>query len=158
MIVNNFIQLTLLSLLTKAQVTNFGSEDGLTEVRKRVAEWEYPVAPRDESATDTYWGKTVQDPYRPLKSLLDPKTLKIIDESNQFTKKVLDLDVTRSSVRNDLERMSAYERTSLTANVNGTIYQLYNPGTYTQSILTRQRTTVLVKLLLKIFTKNFVDE
>ncbi|KXN64801.1 hypothetical protein CONCODRAFT_13905, partial [Conidiobolus coronatus NRRL 28638] len=138
MLINNFIQLILLSLLTKAQFNETSSEDSLDDFGKKVTEWKYPVAPSDPNAGDVFWGQTVKDIYRPLSNPFDSKTLKYIDESNAFTKKYLEQDRSRDRTRRTLESMYNYERITQKTVVNGTTYELYNPGSNTVSILTRR--------------------
>jgi prolyl oligopeptidase len=138
MVINNFIQLVLLSLLTKAQLNKASNESSIDSYGKKVDEWKYPFAPNDTYAGDTFWGQFVKDIYRPLSNPFDSKTLKYIEESNAFTNNYLDQDKSRIYTRRTLESMYNYERISQQTVVNGTTYEVYNPGSYTVGILTRR--------------------
>lgn len=76
----------------------------MTESRHRV----YPEAPR-ASVVDDYFGRGVQDPFRPLEQASHPDTLSWVEAQNELTRAHLDGPV-REAIRRRLEELFDYER------------------------------------------------
>ncbi|KXN68748.1 prolyl oligopeptidase [Conidiobolus coronatus NRRL 28638] len=138
MIFNSCIQLICLALIAKGQPANSTSEKDLAVNSQATRNWSYPLAPRDDNASDIFWGKTVQDPYRPLTKPLDPKTLKFIEESNAFTSSILELDATRSEIRKAIQRYGGQPIEHSYGLSNGYMYSLYNSGEQDQAVIARR--------------------
>jgi prolyl oligopeptidase len=141
MILNNLIKLICLSLLVKGKATNFTNEENLAVTAQAIRQWNYPIAPRDENASEIFWGQPVQDPYRPLANPFDSKTLKFMEESNTFTDSILELDATRAATRKAIQRFGGLPIEYSYSKFNNFEYSLYNPGDADQFIISRRYLT-----------------
>ncbi len=97
----------------------------------------YPVTETTQAA-DTYFGKTIEDPYRWLEDDLNPKTREWINAQNKETYAYLDQIPYRETLRKKLEKIWNYERYSAPFKEGKYTYFYKNNGLQNQSVLYRQ--------------------
>lgn len=99
---------------------------------------EYPKAPKDDSA-DTYFGRKVADPFRPLENDTAEATLRWVSEQNALTRGYLDKIPFRDRIRQQLATFADYRKTGTPSRSNdGRIYYYENDGLQNQSVLWRK--------------------
>lgn len=94
----------------------------------------YPPAPRD-SVTDTYFGRVVADPYRPLEALDSPATREWVASQNALTRGTLDSLPARPWFARRLTELWDYPQAELPERVAGRIFYRRNDGRQKQSVL-----------------------
>lgn len=97
----------------------------------------YPVT-ETVPASDTYFGKTIEDPYRWLEDDLNPKTREWINAQNKETYTYLEQIPYRETLRKKLEKIWNYERYSAPFKEGKYTYFYKNNGLQNQSVLYRQ--------------------
>lgn len=97
---------------------------------------EYPQAPMDSTVTDTYFGMTVADPYRPLENDTAAATLAWAAAENEITNAYLNAIPFKNKVRERMGQLVNYKKTSLPwREKNGKYYYFENSGSQNQSVL-----------------------
>lgn len=98
---------------------------------------QYPHTPVSEYA-DTFFGKSVPDPYHWLEDDLNPKTREWINAQNNLSSRYLDAIPYRNQIRQNLENIWNYERYSAPFREGKYTYFYKNNGLQNQSVLYRQ--------------------
>ncbi|MBY0424732.1 MAG: hypothetical protein K2Q22_03765, partial [Cytophagales bacterium] len=62
---------------------------GYSDLYSQSKDWNYPYTPK-EDVFDTYWGKTINDPYRWLENDTLKRTKEWVLSQNELTKKYMD--------------------------------------------------------------------
>ncbi len=97
----------------------------------------YPQAP-EEPVTDTYFGITVNDPYRPLENDTAAATARWVEAENALTSAYLTQIPYRNDVRRRLTQLNNYHKAGLPFKENdGMFYFFENDGLRNQSVLYR---------------------
>lgn len=97
----------------------------------------YPVAPHDNTI-DTYFGKTVADPYRPLENDTAAATLQWVKAENAITRGYLDAIPFRDRIHTRLTELNNYVKTGMPSKEpDGRYYFYENDGLKNQSVLYR---------------------
>ncbi|TNE56807.1 MAG: S9 family peptidase [Bacteroidetes bacterium] len=99
----------------------------------------YPDTRQDSTVSDTYFGTTVQDPYRWLEDDQSEETKKWVIEENKVTFGYLDQIPTRASIKERLEAIWDFEKYSTPFQKAGYFYFFKNDGLQNQSVLYRQK-------------------
>jgi len=94
----------------------------------------YPAAPHD-ATTDTYFGTTVADPYRPLEQMDAPATKTWLDQEIALTQTYFAAIPQRAAIAAHLRRMANYERVGLPYHIGKRYFYTYNSGLQNQSVL-----------------------
>jgi prolyl oligopeptidase len=97
----------------------------------------YPPAPRSEQV-DTYFGRRVADPYRPLEDLDAPATKAWVEAENAVTFAYLGGLARRDSIRQRLTALWNYPRTQVPYREAGQLWFRRNAGLQRQSVLYRK--------------------
>ena len=99
----------------------------------------YPEAPHD-ATTDTYFGTTVADPYRPLENDTAAATKNWVEAENALTQAYLLQIPFRSRVKDRLTQLNDYHKAGLPYLENDGMYYIYeNDGLRNQSVLYRMK-------------------
>src|SRR5919198_6488172 len=99
-------------------------------------QWRYPPAPKSDGG-DTYFGRSVADPYRPLEDLDAPATKAWVEAENALTFGYLDGLARRDSIRQRLTALWNYPRTGVPVREAGQLWFRRNAGLEKQSVLYR---------------------
>ena len=99
----------------------------------------YPPSNRQD-VTDTYFGRSVPDPYRWMEDLDSPATKSWVEAENAVTFAYLGKLPQRDSIRDRLTKLWNYPRTQVPVRVAGEIFYRRNEGLQKQSVLFRQKT------------------
>ncbi|MBV8637282.1 MAG: S9 family peptidase [Candidatus Eremiobacteraeota bacterium] len=94
----------------------------------------YPAAPKD-GTVDTYYGRAVADPYRPLESIDSPEVVKWVQAEQQVTRDYLDGIPVRDTIAAHLKNIANYERVSPPYHVKNQYFFSRNTGLQKQSVL-----------------------
>lgn len=94
----------------------------------------YPKPPTD-ATSDTYFGTSVPDPYRPLESIDSPQTRAWVEAEHALTRGYLDAIPQRAAIRAHLQSMVNYERFSAPFHQRDQYFYFYNSGLQNQSVL-----------------------
>lgn len=97
----------------------------------------YPVTKKVEHA-DTYFGKSVNDPYRWLEDDRSPETEAWVKEQNKVTYNYLDQISYRNALKTRLEKMWNYEKIGSPFTEGDYTYFYKNNGLQNQSVLYRK--------------------
>jgi prolyl oligopeptidase len=97
----------------------------------------YPPAPRSEQV-DTYFGRRVADPYRPLEDLDAPATKAWVEAENAVTFGYLGGLARRDSIRQRLTALWNYPRVQVPYREAGQLWFRRNAGLQRQSVLYRK--------------------
>ena len=100
-------------------------------------QWRYPLAPKSDGG-DTYFGRSVADPYRPLEDLDAPATKAWVAAENALTFAYLDGLARRDSIRERLTALWNYPRTQVPVREAGQLWFRRNAGLQKQSVLYRK--------------------
>lgn len=99
----------------------------------------YPAAPTDPAAVDTYFGITVPDIYRPLENDTAAATTQWVKAENQLTENYLSKIAYRDGLRNRLSQLFNYKKAGIPSKENDGRYYFYeNSGLENQSVLYRK--------------------
>ena len=96
----------------------------------------YPPAPR-AGVVDSYFGRLVADPYRPLENLDSAATTAWVDAENAVTFAYLGGLARRDSIRARLTALWNYPRVGVPAREAGQLWFRKNTGLQKQSVLYR---------------------
>lgn len=100
----------------------------------------YPDAPKD-ATVDTYFGRKVADPYRPLENDTAPATLEWVKAENAVTRDYLDAIPFRADIHKRLTALNNYAKVGMPSKENdGRYYWYENDGLKNQSLLYRSKT------------------
>ncbi len=100
----------------------------------------YPEAPAD-GTVDVYFGKEVNDPYRPLENDTAAETLAWVKAENAVTEEYLSNIPFRGQIRERLKQLNDYPKTGMPYKDNDGKYYFYkNDGLQNQSVLYRSDT------------------
>ncbi len=100
----------------------------------------YPTAPKD-GTVDTYFGRQVADPYRPLENDTAPATLAWVEAENAVTRGYLDAIPFRGDIHKRLTALNNYAKIGMPSRENdGRYYWYENDGLKNQSLLYRSAT------------------
>ncbi len=102
--------------------------------KEKQMELTYPQPKKVDSST-TFFGTTVQDPYRWMENEADPDLKKWIDEENQLTQKYLSQIPYRKDLYKRLKQLYNYERRSAPWYKGGKFFFFKNNGLQNQSVL-----------------------
>ena len=95
----------------------------------------YPQAPKDDT-TDTYFGTSVKDPYRPLEDEVAPATIEWIKAENRVTDAYFKKLKIRGPIYDRLLEVVNYEKVGVPSRkANGKWYFYRNDGLQNQSVL-----------------------
>lgn len=101
---------------------------------------QYPEAPADP-ATDTYFGTTVTDTYRPLENDTAAATLRWVEAERKLTEDYMSKIPFRERLRKKLASVQNYKKTGLPWKADDNRYYFYeNSGMQNQSVLYRKAT------------------
>ena len=98
----------------------------------------YPMTKKADSV-DTYFGTTVEDPYRWLEDDRSEETEKWVQEENAVTFGYLEKIPFREDLKNRLEQLWNYEKLSSPFNEGDYTYFYKNDGLQNQYVLYRQK-------------------
>ncbi len=107
--------------------------------RSAAQQLHYPLAPRG-SVVDSYFGRAVVDPYRPLENLDAPATTAWVDSENAVTFSYLAGIARRDSIRARLTALWNYPRVTVPVREAGELWFRKNTGLQKQSVLYRETT------------------
>src|SRR5260370_34667508 len=107
--------------------------------RSAAQQLHYPLAPRG-SVVDSYFGRAVVDPYRPLENLDAPATTAWVDSENAVTVGYLAGIARRDSIRARLTALWNYPRVTVPVREAGELWFRKNTGLQKQSVLYRETT------------------
>jgi prolyl oligopeptidase len=93
----------------------------------------YPSAPTSDT-TDTYFGTSVPDRFRPLESLDAPATRTWVAAENKLTRDYLDALPARASIAAAYKKLRNYPRYSQPFREGSRYFYTYNPGLLTSSL------------------------
>ncbi len=99
-------------------------------------QWRYPPAPR-AGVVDSYFGRLVADPYRPLENLDSAATTAWVDAENAVTFAYLGGLARRDAIRARLTALWDYPRVGVPAREAGQLWFRKNTGLQKQSVLYR---------------------
>ena len=100
----------------------------------------YPEAPKDDTV-DLYFGKEVNDPYRPLENDTAAETLEWVKAENALTEEYLSAIPFRGRIGERLKQLNNYPKSGLPYKENDGKYYFYkNDGLQNQSVLYRSAT------------------
>ena len=102
--------------------------------KEKQMELTYPQPKKVDSST-TFFGTTVQDPYRWMENEADPDLKKWIDEENQLAQKYLSQIPYRKDLYKRLKQLYNYERRSAPWYKGGKFFFFKNNGLQNQSVL-----------------------
>lgn len=98
----------------------------------------YPQAPADPGVTDTYFGITVADKFRPLENDTAAATTEWVEAENAITDAYLQAIPYRDDIRQRLTALLDYRKTGLPWRDNDGLYYFFdNDGLQNQSVLYR---------------------
>jgi len=109
---------------------------GIAQPNKKMTN--YPPTKKDNT-TDTYFGTTVNDPYRWLENDVAEDTRAWVSEQNKVTQDYLSKIPFRDAIRTKLEKLWNYEKYSAPYREGKYIYFYKNNGLQNQSVLYRQQ-------------------
>ena len=98
----------------------------------------YPSPPTD-GTTDTYYGESVADPYRPLEDIDASPTRAWVAAEAAMTRAYLDAVPQRAAIRAHLQSMANYERYAVPFHMRDRYFYFYNTGLQDQSVLYTMR-------------------
>jgi prolyl oligopeptidase len=98
---------------------------------------QYPQPPRGD-VTDSYFGRQVPDPYRPLEDPDTPATSSWVEAENALTRGYLDKLARRDSIRARLTAMWDYPKVQVPVREAGQIWFRKNSGLQKQFVLYRK--------------------
>jgi len=126
-------KLTALLLIATIASTNAQSKKSLKGMK-------YPITKKVEH-TDTYFGTTIQDPYKWLEDDRSPETEAWVKTENKLTNDYLDKIPFRNALKVRLEKMWNYEKIGSPFVEGDFTYYYKNNGLQNQSILYRKDKT-----------------
>jgi len=100
----------------------------------------YPNTRQDSTVQDTYFGTTIQDPYRWLEDDQSDETKQWVKNQNAVTFGYLDQIPSRAKVKERLEQIWNFEKYGTPFKKAGHYYFFKNDGLQNQSVLYRQAT------------------
>jgi prolyl oligopeptidase len=100
----------------------------------------YPNTRQDSTVQDTYFGTTIQDPYRWLEDDQSEETKQWVKDQNAVTFGYLDQISSRAKVKERLEQIWNFEKYGTPFKKAGHYYFFKNDGLQNQSVLYRQET------------------
>ena len=100
----------------------------------------YPNTRQDSTVQDTYFGTTIQDPYRWLEDDQSDETKQWVKDQNAVTFGYLDQIPFRAKVKERLEQIWNFEKFGTPFKQAGQYYYFKNDGLQNQSVLYRQET------------------
>lgn len=127
--------LTMKKLVTSLAIVMAISANA--QSKKNSKGMKYPVTKKVEHA-DTYFGKSVNDPYRWLEDDRSPETEAWVKEQNKVTYNYLDQISYRNALKTRLEKMWNYEKIGSPFTEGDYTYFYKNNGLQNQSVLYRK--------------------
>jgi prolyl oligopeptidase len=127
--------LTMKKLVTSLAIVMAVSANA--QSKKNSKGMKYPVTKKVEHA-DTYFGKSVNDPYRWLEDDRSPETEAWVKEQNKVTYNYLDQISYRNALKTRLEKMWNYEKIGSPFTEGDYTYFYKNNGLQNQSVLYRK--------------------
>lgn len=99
----------------------------------------YPTPPQRGGVTETIYGVKVHDPWRALERAESDRTLRFVDEQNEFSRTYLHSKC-RGPLEQAVKQAMRYARTSCPMlQGDGFYYWLYNPGDAPRDVMVRAR-------------------
>ena len=95
----------------------------------------YPVAHKDNSVVDDYFGTKVADPYRWLENDTSKETLAWVEAERRVTNQYFSRLPYRNEIRKSLTELADYEKYGVPFKKKGRYYWFYNSGLQNQSVL-----------------------
>ena len=95
---------------------------------------EYPVADRDETVVDDYFGTKVADPYRWLENDTSAETMAWVEAERALTNEYLSHIPMRETIKNRLTEIADYERYGVPSKRFGKYFFSKNDGLQNQSV------------------------
>jgi len=96
---------------------------------------EYPVADRDETVVDEYFGTKVADPYRWLENDTSAETNAWVEAQRNLTNEYLSHIPYRETIKNRMTQLADYERYGVPSKRFGKYFYSKNDGLQNQSVL-----------------------
>lgn len=95
----------------------------------------YPVADRDETVVDDYFGTKVADPYRWLENDTSAKTNAWVEAQRNLTNEYLSHIPYRETIKNRITELADYERYGVPSKRYGKYFYSKNDGLQNQSVM-----------------------
>ena len=118
----------------KASLLIMGSILMLSACDTRYKIKEYPVADRDETVVDDYFGTKVADPYRWLENDTSAETMAWVEAERALTNEYLSHIPMRETIKNRLTEIADYERYGVPSKRFGKYFFSKNDGLQNQSV------------------------
>lgn len=100
---------------------------------------EYPVAPKDNSVVDNYFGVEIADPYRPLEDDRSEETAKWVIAENEVTNDYLSQIPYREEIKERLSELYNYPKFGVPEQYGEYLIYSKNDGLQNQSIIYKQK-------------------